>query len=65
MADTARDILRRITIDEDLALRLNDLHFLLGNGSADVVCLTHGIAAQRAENLNDLLLIDNTAIGNF
>ena len=44
MGNCTGDILLRIAIDKDLALRLNDLHLFLGNGPADIICLTHGIA---------------------
>ena len=61
----AGDILRFITVDEDLALFLDDLHLLFGDGAADVVRLAHSIAAKGTEDLNNLLLVDNTTIGNF
>ena len=65
VAHTAGDLLGRVAVDEDLPLCLNDLHFLLGNGPADIVGLSHGVAAEGAENLNDLLLIDDAAIGDL
>ena len=65
VADAAGDILVRVTVDEYLTLGLNDLHFFLGNGPADIVGLSHGVAAQRAENLDDLLLIDDAAVGDL
>ena len=53
-----------VSIDEHVALRLNDFLLLFGDGSPDVVRLAHGISGQGAENLNDLLLIDDAAVGH-
>ena len=60
----ARYSLLLISIDEDHPLGLDDLLLFLGDGAADVVCLAHGIASQRAEYLNHLLLVDDAAIGD-
>ena len=65
MADAAGDVLGRVAVDEDLAFGFDDLHFLFGNGPADIIGLAHGVAAQGTENLNDLLLIDDTAVGDL
>ena len=65
MTDTTGNVLRRIPVDKHLPLCLDNLHFLFGNGTADVVRLSHSVAAQTAENLNDLLLIDDTAVGDL
>ena len=65
VGNAAGDILSRVTIHEDLSLRLDDLHFLFGNGAADIICLAHGIAAQLLENGNHLLLVDDTAVGDL
>ena len=53
--DAAVNILGRVTIDEGLPFRFDNLHLFLGDGAADIVRLAHGIAAQLAEYLNDLL----------
>ena len=63
--NAAVNLLLGVAIDKGLPLRLNDLHFLFGDGAADVIRLSHGIAAQGAENLNHLLLIHDAAIGNL
>ena len=55
----------RIAVDKDLAILLDDLHFLLGDGPADIVCLTHGVTAQGLENVDDLFLVNDTAVGNL
>ena len=65
VGNTAGNSLLLITVDKDFPLRLNDLHFLLGNCTANIVRLPHGVTTQAAENLNDLLLVDNTAISNL
>ena len=63
--DTAVDFLFPVAVNEGLPLGVNDLLLFLGNCPADVVRLTHGVAAQSPENLNDLLLIDDTAVGHL
>ena len=45
VAHAAGDVLGWVAVDEDLPFRLDDLHFLLGNGPADIVGLPHGVAA--------------------
>ena len=59
------DILTGVSIDENLALLLNDLQLLLGNGPPDIVCLTHGVTAQVPKYLDNLLLVDNAAVGHL
>ena len=59
------DILTGVSIDEDFTLLLNDLQLLLGNGPPDIVCLTHGVTAQVPKNLDNLLLVDNAAVGHL
>ena len=59
------DIPRGVAVDEGGPLRLDDVHFLLAHGAADVVRLAHGVACQLAKDLNYLLLVDQTAIGDL
>ena len=63
--NTAGNPLLRIAVYKNLPFRFDDLHLLFGNRTANIVCLSHRIATQTAENLNNLLLIDNTAIGDL
>ena len=63
VGDATSNALLLVTIDEDLSLCLDDFHLFLGNGPANIIRLTHGITAQTAKNLNNLLLVDNTAVG--
>ena len=65
VTDTAGNPLLRVAVDEDLTLRLDDLHLLFGDCPADIIRLSHGVATQRAENLNHLLLVDDTAVGDL
>ena len=62
---TAGNSLFRITVDKNLSFRFDDFHFLFGNCPADVVGLSHGIAAQRAEYLNHLFLVDDASVSDF
>ena len=65
VGNAAPDSLLRIAVNKDLPFFLDDLHLLFGDRPADIIRLPHGIAAQLAEDLNDLLLIDDAAIGNL
>ena len=51
-------------MDEGLPLGDDDLFLLFGNGAAHVVRLPEAVAAELAENLDDLLLIDDAAVGH-
>ena len=59
----AGDVPLQVPVEERLPLLFNIFGFLLAHGPADHVRLPQGIARQLAEDLNDLLLVDNTAIG--
>ena len=54
----------RIAFNECLSFTVENTLLLFGNCPADIVRLSHGIAAQGTENLDNLLLIDNAAIGD-
>ena len=60
----AGDTARGVTVDEGLPLGDDDLFLLFGDGAAHVVRLSEAVAAELAENLNDLLLIDDAAVGH-
>ena len=60
----AADIARGVAVNERAALFFNVFDLLLGHGPAHHVCLPEGIPAQLAEDLNDLLLIQDAAVGN-
>ena len=64
VGDTAGYPLFLIAVYKNLPLRLDDSVFLFGDGPADIVRLSHSIAGQSPENLNHLLLVDDTAISN-
>ena len=50
-------------MEEGLPLPLDVLDLLFGHGPADHVGLAQGVARQAAEDLDDLLLVDDTAVG--
>ena len=54
-----------ITIDKGLSVGHNDFCFFLGNGTTDIVRLTHGISGKTSENFYNLFLIYNAAICHF
>ena len=60
----ARDITRGIAVQERLALALNVLDLLLAHRAAQHIRLTERIARKLLEDLNDLLLIDDAAVGD-
>ena len=64
IGNTACNSALRVAVNEGVLLPLNLGRFLLGDGPAHHVSLSQRIAGQLLENLNDLLLIDNTAIGD-
>ena len=54
----------RIPIDKGLPLLLDLSLLLFGNGPAHHVRLSHGVPRQPAEDLDDLLLVDDAAVGD-
>ena len=62
--DTAADTATLITVDEGVALFFDLLGLFLGDGAAHHVGLSEGEAAQLLEDLNDLLLVDDTAVSH-
>ena len=64
VGDGTGDAALRIAVDKGLLLGHNDLLLFLGDGAAHIVRLTQTVAAQLAEDLNDLLLIDDAAVGD-
>ena len=63
---TAGALVARVgaAMDKMLTLCFHDGVFLLAHGAADIVCLTEGEARQLAEDLHDLFLIDDAAVGH-
>ena len=57
------DIPLRVPVQESLPLPLDILQFFLGHGPADHVGLPQRVAGQAPEDLNDLLLVDDAAVG--
>ena len=55
----------RVAVDESDTLGVDDGVFLLAHGAADHIGLAKGEARQLAENLDDLFLIHDAAIGDF
>ena len=64
VCDRAGDTARGIAVDKRLPLGDDDLFLLFGNGAAHIICLPEAVAAELAENLDDLLLIDDAAVGH-
>ena len=60
----AADVPGRVTLDECLPLPLDILDLFLGHGPAHHVGLPQRVARQLAEDLDDLLLIDDAAVGD-
>ena len=54
----------RVAVKERLPLPFDVLDLLFAHGSAHHVCLSQRIARQLPEDLDHLLLVDDTAIGN-
>ena len=63
--DGAGDVPVRIAVDKGPAFRHDDVLLLLGNGPAHIVGLAQAEAAQPPEDFNDLLLVDDAAIGDL
>ena len=64
---TARAFVTRLgaAVHKVLPLCLHDGVLLFAHGAADVVCLSKGEARQFPEDLHDLLLIDDAAVGHI
>ena len=60
----AGDAALRIAVDKCLSLGFDLLRLFLGNGAAHQIRLSERIAGESAEDLNDLLLIDDAAVGD-
>ena len=60
----AGDIARGIAVQKRLALALDVLDLLLAHRAAQHVCLAERVARELLEDLDDLLLIHNAAIGD-
>ena len=63
--DTALNAPLAVAVDEGLALLLNLGLLLFGDGPAHHVGLAQGVAAQLLEDADDLLLVDDAAVGDF
>ena len=61
---TAGDVPVQIAVEEGLPFLLNVLRLLFAHGPADHIRLSQRIARQVLENLDDLLLINDAAIGD-
>ena len=59
----AGDVPLRVPVEEGGPLLLDVLHLFLGHGPAHHVRLAQGVAPQLLEDLNDLLLIHDAAVG--
>ena len=59
----APDIPRRVAVEERFPLPLHVFGLLLGHGAAHHIRLSQRIACQLLKNLDDLLLIDDAAVG--
>ena len=62
VCNTALDPLLLISVNEIVALRINDILLFLTHRTADVIRLSHGIAGKILHDLHDLLLVDDTAV---
>ena len=60
----AGDIARGIAVQKRLALALDVLDLLLAHRAAQHVCLAERVARELLEDLDDLLLIHDAAIGD-
>ena len=60
---TALDTPALVTVDKGVALRLDLLRVLLGDGTAHHICAAQRVTRQLLEDHHDLLLIHNAAIG--
>ena len=60
----AADAARRVAVDERAALLFDVLDLFLGHSAAHHVRLSQRVSAETAEDLNDLLLIEDAAVGD-
>ena len=60
---TPGDVPLRVPVEEGGPLLLDVLHLFLGHGPAHHIRLAQGVAPQLLEDLDDLLLVDNAAVG--
>ena len=56
-------VLVQLAVDEILALLRHDVRLLLGHGAAHQVGAAVGVPAQFADDVHDLLLVDDAAVG--
>ena len=56
---------KNTAVEEDFSLFFKLFEILLCNATSHDVCATKGISRHLLSNLHDLLLIDNTSIGDF
>ena len=61
--NTALYVFFLIAVHKILAFLLHDRRLLLGHGTAHQIASAHGIARQIANDLHNLFLVDDTAIG--
>ena len=54
-----------VPVDKGHALGIDDCVLFLAHRPADHICLPEGKACQLTENLDHLLLIDDTAVGDL
>ena len=64
VCDAAGDIARGVAPDKGAALLFDVLDLLFAHGAAHHVRLAKRISGKLPENLNDLLLIENAAVGD-
>ena len=65
IGDTALYTLFLVSVNEVLALLRHDRRLLLRHGTAHKVASAEGISGEVADDLHDLLLIDDTAVGRL
>ena len=65
VGDTARNPLFHISVNEILALFCHNRSFLLGHGTAHQVASSKSIACKITDDLHNLLLVYDTAIGRL
>ena len=62
--DAALDAPARVAVQERAALLFNVLDLFLAHGAAEHIRLPERVAGKLLEDLNDLLLIDDAAVGD-
>ena len=65
VGDAARDALLLVPVHEVFAFLGHDRRFFLGHGPAHQIAPAQGIARQGTDDLHDLLLVNDTAVGRF